>query len=473
MRVGDPKKVLLIAPHSQLEVFSKSKIRVAIPHIPYLSLAVLASPLINAGHGVQILDLSISKDPRKDIFNRLNNFPADFVGVTATTALFQEMCEVSKIVKEYNDDIKIVGGGVHLSTLPEDELRNSEMDIAVVGEGDYVLRDIVSGIPLNSIRGIWYKDKKGQIRANPPRELIKNLDDLPFPAWHLYDISKYKTPRINCRENPVGAMETSRGCVFACTYCNKSVFGRRWRAKSPKRVVDEMEYMLNSGFREIHIWEDGFSTDLNRAKEICDEIIKRRLDFSWNIYNGIRVDRVDKEFLEKAYKAGCYRISFGIESGNPDILKRVNKGIDLDDVKKVFKMTKEVGIETTAFLMVGMPGETKDTMQDTINFTREIEPDIPKVGILMPLPGTPLYEEWNEQGYIKSKDWSKYVFHAPVHVYDHPNLDWKTIYEYYNKFYRELYLNPKFITKRFVRDIRNGELLYDAWYFLKTLRYGW
>lgn len=466
------KKVLLVYPPSAISVFSKSKIQVAIPNIPYLSLAVLASPLLEKGHEVEILDLSFSIDPWKDLKNNLSIFSPDYVGISATTALYKEMVEISKIVKGHDNNIITIGGGVHVSTFPQDTVKEPSLDIVVIGEGDYTLTDIVSGLDINSINGIGYKNE-GKIYINRHRDLIKNLDDLPFPAWHLYDIKKYKTPRLNCKKNPVGAMVTSRGCPYACSFCNKNVFGRKFRAKSADRVVDEMEFMLNSGFKEIHIWDDNFSADINRAKEICDKILERGLNFPWNLYNGFRVDRVDKELLEKAYDAGCYRVSFGVESGDQKILNNINKGITLDQVRQVFKFAKDVGIETMAFFMVGLPGDTEDTMRKTIEFAKEIDPDIPKVAITMPLPGTPLYNDWNDKGYIKTYDWSKYVFHAPTEVYDLPDLKWDTIFEYYNRFYRELYLNPHFILKRFIRDIRNGELLYDMYYFIKTLRWGW
>ncbi|KKR82042.1 MAG: Radical SAM domain protein [Parcubacteria group bacterium GW2011_GWD2_40_9] len=467
------KKVLLIYPHSSIEVFASTKIRVAIPVIPYISLAMIGGSLLRDGHDVHILDLSVSSEPERDIDEAVKDFKPQYIGISFTSALSKEAIEIVQKIKKINSDIIAIAGGVHSTTLPEETLKNSSFDIAVIGEGEDTMREIISGKNYEEILGIAYK-KNGEIKVNSRRPFVEDIDSLPLPAWHLYDIKKYHTPRINSRRNPVGAMETSRGCPFTCVFCNKTVFARIFRAKSAERVVDEMEYMLRMGFREIHIWEDGFSTDLNRAKEICRLIIKRKLYFPWNIYNGIRVDRIDEELLRLLKKAGCYRISIGIESGNQNVIKIVNKGITLEQIRRAVKIIKEAGIESLGFFMVGLPGDTEGTMQDTINFAKELKLDLPKVGMLMPLPGTPVFADWEKKGLIKSRDWSKYIFHAERSaVYSHPNLDFATIRRYYDKFYRELYLSPRFIWKRFWRGLRTGDIFYDIYYFLKIMPYGW
>ena len=469
----DRKKNLLIYPHTSIEVFAGTKIRVAIPVIPYISLASIGGSLLRDSHDVHILDLTVSNNHEKDIDKLLEEFAPHFVGISFTSALSKEAFDIARKVKEKMPNALLIAGGVHSTTLPEETLNNSVFDIVVIGEGEEIMREIVSGKKHEEILGIAYK-KNGGIKINPRRPFLDDLDFLPYPAWHLYDIKKYHTPRINSRRNPVGAMETSRGCPFSCVFCNKTVFSRNFRAKSANRVVDEMEYMLKLGFKEIHIWEDGFSTDLNRAKEICRLIIKKRLFFPWNIYNGMRVDRMDEELLELLKKAGCYRVSIGIESGNQNIIKAVNKGITLEQIKHAANMIKKAGIESLGFFMVGLPGDTEETMQDTIKFAKEINLDLPKCGILMPLPGTPVFEDWDKKGLIKSRDWSKYIFHAErSSVYKHPNLEFDVIRKYYDKFYRELYLSPRFIARRLWRGLKTGDVFFDIYYFLRTIPYGW
>lgn len=467
------KKVLLICPSEAVGVYASSKIRIAATQfIPYISLASLAGSLFRDGADAHILDLSVERDPESALRETVENFTPDFVGVTFTTALFESAQHIGAKVKELRPQAALIAGGVHPTTLPEDVLQNSAFDIVCIGEGEETIREIVAGKDLKDILGIGYRDN-GAIKINPRRPLISDMDNLPLPAWHLYDRNKYYVPRIIARRRPVGAMETSRGCVFGCIFCNKTVFERRFRHKSPERVVDEMEYMLKSGFREIHIWDDGFSTDLRRAKEICELIIKRKLHFAWNLPNGLRVDRLDEEFLLLLKRAGCYRVSIGVESGNQEVLDDVNKNLTLDQIRAAVKLIKKVGIESLGFFILGFPKDTEATMQESIDFAKELDLDLIKTGIIMPLPGTPLFQRWQNEGRIISYDWSKYIFHAAESgVYRHPTLSYETIRRYYDKFYRELYLSPKFIWKRFTRGLRTGDIFYDAYYFFRTIP-GW
>jgi len=465
-------KVLLVYPHSAMRVFEKTKVAVAVSEMPSLSLATLASNLLKFNHDVRILDLGISKFPMKGLVKELKDFSPDYVGITFSTPLFYQMVEIVEKVKKYDKGIITIGGGPHSSSLPKQTLKDSRLDMTVVGEGEETLLEIVSGKPPRSIRGLCFKKNK-KILLNPRRELIKNLDDLPLPAWDLFDIKKYKTSKLTSRKNPVGPIETSRGCPFGCVFCSKSVFGRTWRMKSVNRVVNEIEYMLECGFKEIHVMDDGFSNDMKRAKNICDEIVRRGLDFPWSLINGIRVDRIDRKLFDKMKRAGCYLASFGVESGCQNILDKIQKGTDLAKIKKAFKLANDVGIETLAFFMIGLPNDTEETIKKSIDFAKELEPDIVKVSITMPFPGTRLFLEWDSLGLIKTKNWSKYYYHTPNAVYKHPNMSWETIYKYYNTFYREVYLNPRFISRRILKDLKNGRIFLDLLYFLKTLRYGW
>ncbi len=458
---------MLINPPSSLRAYSKSKIKAAIPQIPILNLATLAASLLKAGHEVRILDLAISYTPLKDLVRKVKSFQPDFAGVTCTTPLFHEAAKVSRVIKKINPNIVVLGGGSHPTALPEETINNSKMDIVIVGEGDYTIVDVVSGKKWEEIKGVCF-EHNGKIVQTECRTPIENLDELPFPAWHLFNLKKYKTPRLTSKKNPVGGIETSRGCLYNCTYCNKKIHGKTFRFKSAERVVDEMEYMLKCGFREIHIWEDQFSTDLDRAKKICDLIVQRGLKFPWNIFTGIRVNCVDEEFLRKAKKAGCYSVSFGPESGNQELLNNIKKGITLDQCRKAFKLAKRVGLETVGFFMFALPGETEETMKKTLKFAIELDPDYAKVTMTLPFPTTPLFDDLEKQGLIKTKDWSMYNFHNTTEVYNHPNLSWSTIQRYYDLFYRKFYFRPKYIVRRIAKGLMNGNIFYDAFYFIKT-----
>ncbi|MBW2992607.1 B12-binding domain-containing radical SAM protein [Candidatus Woesearchaeota archaeon] len=463
------KKILFVIPPSSLNLYSKSKIKAAVSEIPYISMAALAASLLQDNNQVQILDLSVERDDHLKLLKKaVIRFSPDYVGITFTTPLYKEALTIAEKVKEMNNQIILVGGGVHPSALPEETLKESCFDILVVGEGDRTIVELVNAKDISEVSGICYKEKNGHIVRTNSRELISDLDELPYPAWHLYNLKKYKSSGLTSKKNPVGAIETSRGCVFGCTYCNKDIFGRRFRFKSPERVVDEIEYMFKLGFKEIHIWDDNFVTNINRAKKICDLIIKRKIKVPWCLACGVRVDCIDKEFLIKAKKAGCYSIYFGVETGNEEIHRRINKGIHIDQITKAFAMAKKAKLETVGFFMFGLPGETEETMKETIELARKLDPDYAKVTILVPFPSTPIYEEMCEKGLIKTKDWSKYNFHTASGVYNHENLSWQTLDKYYNLFYRKFYFRPSYIIKRASKDLLSGRIFLDIYYFIKT-----
>lgn len=462
------KKVLFICPPSTIDAYSKSRIKVAIPEIPLLSLASLGAMLIEAGHDVRISDLSISKSPKKTLLKDLADFNPDFVGLTFTTPLYRESMITAELVKKFNSNITVMAGGVHPSALPEEVVQNDKIDLVIVGEGDYTVVDVVSGKNLRNIDGICFKDKSGKAIRTRPRELIQDINKLPLPAWHLYDLKKYRTSRLNSRKNPVGPLQTSRGCVYGCKFCNKNVFGRKTRMKSPERVLQEIEHLKRSGFRDMHIWDDTFNTDMARAKKICDMMAERKIKMPFSLANGIRVDLVDDELFTKLKRAGCYQMGLGIESGNQELLDRINKGTKLEQIRDAVKLAKKHGIEVVGFFMLALPGETAETIKKTIEFARELNPDFAKVTITVPFPSTQLFYDYEKEGRIKTKDWAKYNFHHTSEIYDHENLDWATIQKYYMLFYRKFYFRPGYIARMLIKGVRTGNIFYYAYYFLKT-----
>jgi len=462
-------RILLIAP-SYRDIYDKTRFhKEGVLYSPSLTLAVLAGALRKNNQKVDILDINLI-DNFDDalLIDKLKNSSYKYVGITFTTPLFSKMSEICKIVKNFDKKIVLVGGGPHASSLPEETLKETLLDIVIKGEGDLILPKIVSGENISSIPNIFYK-QDSRIVKNPSTGPISDLDSLPLPAWDLFDIAKVKTSNLLSERNPVGSLETSRGCPFSCIYCNKSVFGKGFKAKNPVRVVDEIEYMLKIGFKEIHIIDDGFSTDIERAKEICRLIIKRKLIFYWSPIGGLRVDRAPRELLELMYAAGCYRIYYGIESGNQKILENIEKGITLKQVRQAVKDAKDVGLEVVGFFIIGLPGEQEGNLKETIKFAKELDLDMAKATIATPLPGTPLFDSLEEKGLIISKDWSALNLYTPSKkIFIHPTLKWETIEKYLSRFYRDFYLDPKFICKRFIYSFRKGKLFSDIKYLLRT-----
>lgn len=462
----DKKKILLINP-SMEEIYENSYVKDSVPNFPPLNLLTLAGGLLDGSHQCKIIDLNMI--PLNRIYDELKKTIQDFnpevFGITFASALYSQCMQTISIIKKIVPDALIIAGGAHASSDATSTLKDTKIDIAVMGEGDFTIQEILSGKPLKDILGIAYKEDT-KIIINPPRPFLNDLDTLPYPAYHLLDIQKYKVPHTLCKENPVASIETSRGCVWGCVYCNKSVFGRNFRVKSAERTVEEIKKLIDFGFKEFHINDDMFTTQIDRAKKVCQLMIDNNLKIHWNCANGIRVDRVDDELFPLMKAAGCYRVSFGVESGNQEILNNIDKSQTLDQIRNAFRLAKKAGIETNGFFMFGLPGEKEEHLKQTIKFAKELKPDIAKFDIMIPLPSTPIYKEW-EGKYIITKKWDDYGFHKGEAVYNHPNLSWKTLKKYYTKAYRSFYLDPRYISRRIIRSIKNGVILDDIRLFFK------
>ncbi|MDD5676305.1 MAG: radical SAM protein, partial [Chitinivibrionales bacterium] len=452
-------KVLLIIPSYRETIYRNVKVRVGRIDSPVLSLPVLAGMLLRYKHEVKILDCNLFSDASRAVENEIRQFKPHVAGITVVTPLFKEMAVLAETVKKTDPTVTVVVGGPHVSAMPEEALALGTVDIVVIGEGDETILEIADQKERAAIAGIAYCERGAVVRTQP-RPPNLDLDKLPYPAWHLYDLKKYATSPLMSRRSPAGWLETSRGCPFNCCYCNKNVFGRHFRAKSPGRTVDEMASMLSAGFKEIHIADDMFTTDIKRVKDICDEIVARKLRFPWATVTGIRVDRGDEEMFAKMAAAGCYRVYLGIESGNQAVLDTIQKKITLDQVRRIIPMARKAGLEICGFFMFALPGETVAAMQDTIDFAVSLDLDFAKASITTPLPATALFKELDAAGRIKTKDWSKYNLYLPANnIYEHPNLSWETVQKYYDRFYRRFYFRWSYFVKTFFRGIRTGHLL--------------
>lgn len=358
-------------------------------------------------------------------------------------------------------------GGPHATALPEDSLKDSQIDIIVSGEGEDTILDILKNRKMSGILGVTYKEGN-RIKSNGPRPFIKDLDTLPFPDFSIYDISRYHCSRLVSHGTPVLHMETSRGCPAGCTFCNKNIYGRIFRKKSPERVLEEMKYFIKNGAGEFRIIDDQFATDIEHAKRVCRLILKEKIRIPWNLANGIRVDRVDEEFLRLAKEAGCYQVGVGFESGDQKALDSIKKGVTLEQSTRCMKLIKKVGIESVGFFIIGLPDDTAETIEKTIRFAIRLMPTYAKTTIAIPFPGTMMYEQYEQAGRIKSKDWSKYNIHKVADIYEHPHLTQPQLRKYYALFYRKFYLNYRFLWMRLFKSIREGTFFQDIYYGFKT-----
>jgi len=392
-----------------------------------LGLSYIAAFLEKNNHDVKILDalaLGINNREKcnewirtglndREIKRKIKKYNPDIVGISSMfTAYSSDMHNCAKLTKEVNPDIPVIVGGAHASVNPEMILKDKNIDIVVKGEGEHTILDLVERLEkgkkiYNTVGTIIRKSKK--IFQNPPRPYIKDLDSIPFPARHLLPMDIYlkqfeKYGEYVMRQPKLGIV-TSRGCPGKCVFCSiHSVWGHKWRGRSAKNVVDEIEYLVNKyKIREFSFSDDNFSLDKNRTIEICDEINKRKLDIKWCTPNGVALWTLDKEIIKKMRDSGCYRLTFGIESGNYETQKFIGKTIKLEHAKSLIQYANRIGLWTISTFIIGFPLENKKSIEDTIKYAIECDTDLALFYILGPFPGTPVYEIARKENLLKGK----------------------------------------------------------------------
>ena len=295
-------KVLLINP-SYSPSYGGTKVKVVNPIYPTLGLATIAATALQRGHEVEILDLSWRPYNFELIRNRIIQTKPDIVGITATTPLMNQLRDISVLVKDISKNILVIGGGPHPSALPEETLQETMLDAILIGEADYSFVEICDGYSLSDVLGISYRDGN-QIFSTRSRPLITNLDELPMPAWHLYNIADYhKISRLLCKRLPMTTAEFSRGCVYRCDFCaSKITMSLGYRKKSPERCAEEVKHLDDLGYREFMLADDIFTSDQKWAKQVCDAISSTGVDMVWTCTNGIRVESADDELFRSLRK---------------------------------------------------------------------------------------------------------------------------------------------------------------------------
>ena len=352
--------------------------------------------------------------PEREIKNKLKDIKPDIVGITCiSTPHAPDAHEAARIVKEVNKNILVIMGGAHPSSNPQEVLKDKNIDIAVRGEGEITLLEIIKKFQkrkkLEKIPGTFFR-KGRKIMESLPRSFIKDINILPFPARHLLPMDIYlregkKHGQYEMR-NKATTMVTSRGCPGNCIYCSvRVIWGRLWRGRKPKDVVNEIESLVkNYGINEVHFLDDSISVDRKRLEGICDEIIKRKLDIRWTTPNGIAIWLLNKNLLKKMKKAGCYRLTFGLESGNKEILNNfIGKHYDYDYSREVIKFASKIGLWTVGTFIIGFPYETKKQIEDTINFANSTDLDFAVFYIANPRKGTPLYDIYLKENLLPAK----------------------------------------------------------------------
>jgi anaerobic magnesium-protoporphyrin IX monomethyl ester cyclase len=406
---------------------------------PPLGLAYLGAALEQAGVEVKILDYVVYPYRRQDLESVLRKFRPHVAGATAVSMTFHHARQILSDVKAFDPEILTVMGGPHVTFCAQETLDTfADLDAVVIGEGEQTIVELVGAVKFalnfNTVNGIAYR-AGSKIMTTPKRKRIKDLDALPFPARHLIPLGRYRALGM-----PI-SITTSRGCPHKCIFCvGRKMGGAKVRYHNPERVATELQYLANLKFHQINIADDLFTANPHHCLAVCEEILKRKLKINWTSF--ARVDTVSETLLLKMKAAGCTAISFGIESANPTILKTIKKGITVQQVRNAIRLCRQVGISAYASFILGLPGETPQTMQETAEFAANLQQEGLAYGfhILTPFPGTEVRAQSKRLGIrILTDDWSKYDANRAVietasvsrRMLDAVVIEWENQYDRY------------------------------------------
>ena len=428
--------------------------------VPPLGISYLAAVSEKSGHTVSVIDAFAEGLDINSLEERVKKIAPDLIGMTGMTPVIDNAIKTARVCRRYVKYIVI--GGPHVSVARKKIFEQfPDIDYAIQGEGEISFLSLLNAIErntdTNNISGLITKEFE-----NPPAQFINNLDGLPFPARHLLLNEKY---RYILSRGRITTMFTSRGCPYHCIFCDKAVFGSRWRGRSASNVLDEIEHIVKDlNIKSIIFYDDLFTFKRERVKEICQGILDRRLEIEWKCEG--RVNMVDEDTLKMMKIAGCSMIAYGVESGNQKGLDYLNKGIKVEQIRRAFELTRKVGIKPMAYFILGIPVETYEDELKTIDFAKEIRPAYAQFSILSPTPGTKLYDDAIRMGWYREVDALNPMdkdIKRPSMINE--NWDEDKLNRILREAHRRFYLSPWYIWER-LKEIRSLKV------FMKNARAG-
>ena len=406
----------------------------------------LSSFLKQNGHNVVIIDALRDNLNYEQILQRVEKIKPDAVGIHCLSSFFSIVCDISKLLKEKK--YKVFIGGVHPTFQPYNTLKLSGADYVICGEGEIPLLKLCNNDFINNnIQGVYslsdLKDDTTDINNQPvlKAEIIHNLDDLPFPDWEQCPPDSYpKAPHgVVVNKYPIGLVMTSRGCPYRCCFCSSHNFYKGVRFRSVENVISEIKYLINNfHINELHFLDDNLTLKKSYALELCRRIKEENINICWTPNNGIRADALDDETARAMKDAGCYMVVFGIETGNPDMLKRINKGETIETITNAINCANRNGMITLGNFIIGFPGETIENIEDTINYAVNSKLDRAGFFALTILPGSDIANDLRKKG-IEVQGNS--LFSTPDTTAT--DLTPKQIEKYLQKAYWRFYMHPK------------------------------
>ena len=357
----------------------------------------------------------------QELIRQVRKIQPDMVAMSIMTFNLLDALHTAEVLKQEHPNIKICLGGPHVNLYPKETLDQPNIDYVVFGEGEKIFTQLITALEkdisepqfLQAIKGLGWK-KNGISIVNPAQTELLDLDELPFPARHLVDVSKYQ--HIIGEGRQFFTIQATRGCPAACTFCD--IRQTKFRCRSPKSVVDEIEQLVNMGVDDLFFVDDTITINKKNLIDTCNLIVERGINIHYKI--SARVDTINEEVLQALKKSGCYRIHFGIESANPRHLKYLQKGQTPEKVERACKMTRKAGIGFFAYMMIGIPHETREEIFATVDFTKNLNPDYAQFSICTPYPKTELYQQMLDEGIVTEDYWQKFA--------EQPRADFKILF---------------------------------------------
>ena len=455
-------KILLINPPAD-NIITTTQAKYIISErglVPPLGLLYLASAVRqNTKHSVKIIDCQLDRLTVDRIKEEMILYEPDIIGISFITFMLIDCIRVAKLAKEYEKmarrKVYVIAGGPHVTIFPEETITFPFIDYALTGEAEFsfinLINSLENGSELADVPGIYYQNK-GNVIKGPKHTYIEDLNSLAIPDRRLLEYKKYGN--VLSGGGTMTTMMTSRGCPYQCIFCDR--LGKKFRAVSAENVVREIKDCVALDIGNIFFHDDTFTINKQRVLDICRMIREKNLRIKFSLRS--RVNTIDEEMIRVLKRAGCQRISFGVESGVQRILNRIKKGITLDQVEEAFKLVRKYNIISLADFMIGHPDETIDDIHHTIKFAKRIKPDYIQFSVTTPYPGTELYFEGLASGVIEKDVWREFAKN-PDKGFVPPrweeNIDRQTLYSILHECYRKFYLSPSFIIENIIR-IRDG-----------------
>ncbi|MCL5257386.1 MAG: radical SAM protein [Chloroflexi bacterium] len=433
---------MLVNPRSKLPVDQRTS--------PPLGLAYLAAASAARGDEVMVHDMEVESEPPGRV---AREFKPDLTGITAITVQVKKAWEIAAEIQEACGSF-VVLGGMHPTLLPDESLEQEHVDAVVRGEGEATWLELCerleSGASLHGVVGLSFREE-GCVVHNPDRPPILDVDSLPYPAYELFKMERYTNlqPHVDEHKGKSFSLLTARGCPYRCSYC-PHVFPRRWRGRSPESVIGEWKHLVEDlGAREIGILDDSFNVNRQRVADICHLLIKEKLDhIPWIVINGMRANVADYEMLRLMKEAGCKRVAFGVESGNQDVLDRVvGKHLKLEQVSEAFAAAKRARLESIGFFILGLPGDTEGTMDETIDFACKLNPEVANFFVATPFPGTHMYEIIRQGGRLLTDSWDDFFILDGRARFEMDGLTAGVVEGKWREAYRRFYFRPSRLAK--------------------------